>query len=79
MMGVEAADHPVFDLQKGIFTLMIQNILQRCPGLFADFKIPIHKIHCQRLCQNHADGAFSGAGHSDQNQIILHVNPPSNR
>ena len=72
----ERTDHILLQIQKGRKSLPVENALKRGVPPPADQKIGVQKVHAQCFGQNHADGAFSGAGHTGQNQIAAHSHSP---
>lgn len=69
---VLGADHIVFDLQESVGAVLLDDIAQAAAVTALYEQIRVRERFQQAFRQQDADGAFAGAGHTDEDDIAFH-------
>ena len=63
----------VLQFQEAFQPVFFDNPMQQPPCLLLNHQIGIHEPHSEFLGKHHADGTLPRARHTDENQVIQHM------
>ena len=67
--NLKSQQYLLFNPAQGQIAVLVNDLLQRSPGLLLYQQIGIDKPQAQAFCHQHPDGAFAAARHADKHQI----------